>query len=315
MEVDSIDGKGINDTVSIIIPVYNVEKYLGRCLDSVCSQTYQELDIILVDDGSTDSSPRICDDFAARDNRIRVIHKSNCGVSSARNDALDIMTGEWVAFVDSDDYILPGYVEYLLNLLKNNHCLIGNIASSSTSFDELIESHIPEAKEKVIHNYKLHRNYSTYTVWGMMFHKSLLGEKLRFEEKLTYFEDYLFKIELIVNDSSHRYAISDKILYYHEIGNVSSLVAQATKEKLNAQTDFIHEYLQNLVKRSPESFYLLAHNLISLQQKYHQGGNKNGAAKRAIKKEARKLLPKAMISNASFKEKIRYLMALFNIFI
>ena len=95
----------MNDLISIIIPVYKVEKYLEECIDSVRNQTYTNLEIILVDDGSPDSCPRMCDDFASEDSRIRVIHKKNGGLSSARNAGLNIFNGEYVAFVDSDDVI------------------------------------------------------------------------------------------------------------------------------------------------------------------------------------------------------------------
>ena len=95
-----------NPLVSIIVPVYNVEKYLCKCLNSIINQTYKDLEIILVDDGSKDTSGQICDEYASKDNRIHVIHKENGGVSSARNKGLAIATGEWVLFADSDD-ILP----------------------------------------------------------------------------------------------------------------------------------------------------------------------------------------------------------------
>ena len=92
--------------ISVIIPVYNVEKYLRRCLDSVIAQTYQNLEIICVDDGSIDDSGKICDQYAVRDARIKVIHQENQGLSAARNRGLDAAEGEYIAFVDSDDYIL-----------------------------------------------------------------------------------------------------------------------------------------------------------------------------------------------------------------
>ena len=99
--------------ISIIIPVYNAEKYLKKCLDSVINQTYKNLEIILVDDGSTDKSPEICDKYAEKDSRIIVLHKENGGVSSSRNAGLDIFKGEYLSFVDSDDYVEPDYIEYL----------------------------------------------------------------------------------------------------------------------------------------------------------------------------------------------------------
>ena len=92
-------------TISVIIPVYNTEMYLRRCIDSVLAQTYQDFELLLIDDGSKDSSGAICDEYAAKDARVRVFHKENGGVSSARNLGLDNARGEWVTFVDSDDYI------------------------------------------------------------------------------------------------------------------------------------------------------------------------------------------------------------------
>ena len=99
--------------VSIIVPVYGVEKYLNKSVESMVSQTYQNIEIILVDDGSKDNCPQMCDEWAEKDSRIKVIHKENGGQGTARNAALDIMTGDCVMFVDSDDYILPDMVEYL----------------------------------------------------------------------------------------------------------------------------------------------------------------------------------------------------------
>lgn len=106
--------------VSIIIPVYNVEKYLAQCVDSVLGQTYSETEIILVDDGSTDSSGKICDGYALNDKRIKVIHKENGGLSSARNAGFDVCTGEYVILLDSDDYYTPNAVEKLLKNATDN---------------------------------------------------------------------------------------------------------------------------------------------------------------------------------------------------
>ena len=94
-----------NSLVSVVIPVYNVEEYVGRCINSIIAQTYKNLEIILVDDGSTDSSGAICDMYVKSDRRIKVIHKENGGLSDARNAGLKAMKGELVAFVDSDDYV------------------------------------------------------------------------------------------------------------------------------------------------------------------------------------------------------------------
>ncbi len=104
--------------ISIIVPVYKVEQYLPRCLDSLLSQTYKNLEIILIDDGSTDNSPSICDAYAGKDSRIRVIHKENGGLSNARNTGLDAAEGELIGFIDSDDYIENDMYEYLLSGMR-----------------------------------------------------------------------------------------------------------------------------------------------------------------------------------------------------
>lgn len=110
--------------ISVVVPVYNVEHYLKKCVDSICHQTYRNLEIILVDDGSTDCSGSLCDEFATSDSRIRVIHKSNGGLSDARNAGMGLASGEWWMFVDSDDYIAPDTAETLLLAAVENHCEI-----------------------------------------------------------------------------------------------------------------------------------------------------------------------------------------------
>ena len=110
----------MDQCVSVIVPIYMVEPYLKRAVDSIRNQTYQNLEIILVDDGSKDQCGRICDDYAKADNRIVVIHKENGGLSDARNAGLDIARGEYIMFVDSDDYIASDCVETLLGCLKEH---------------------------------------------------------------------------------------------------------------------------------------------------------------------------------------------------
>ena len=109
--------------ISIIVPVYNAEKYLRRCIDSILSQSFTDFELILIDDGSTDLSPQICDEYASRDNRIKLIYKKNAGVSAARNDGLDIAQGEFITFVDSDDWVDERYLECLYKNKKYNYVI------------------------------------------------------------------------------------------------------------------------------------------------------------------------------------------------
>lgn len=110
--------------ISIIVPVYKVEQYLNKCVDSICNQTLQDIEIILVDDGSPDRCSEICDSYAKKDDRIKVIHKENGGLSDARNAGLEIARGEYIGFVDSDDYIHPNMFKMLFDLCENNQTLI-----------------------------------------------------------------------------------------------------------------------------------------------------------------------------------------------
>ena len=110
----------MEDLISVVVPIYNVENYIKKCVDSILSQTYKNLEIILVDDGSPDNCPQICDEYAQKDNRIKVIHKENGGLSDARNAGIDISKGKFITFIDSDDYIEKDYVEVLYNSIKEN---------------------------------------------------------------------------------------------------------------------------------------------------------------------------------------------------
>ncbi len=108
----------MNQKISVIVPIYKVENYLHRCVDSIINQTYTNLEIILVDDGSPDNCPMICDKYVKKDSRIRVIHKKNGGLSDARNAGINIATGEYIGFVDSDDYISLHFYQRLMNVMK-----------------------------------------------------------------------------------------------------------------------------------------------------------------------------------------------------
>lgn len=130
----------MDDIISVIIPLYNVEQYLPECMESILSQTYRELEIIVVDDGSTDGCPGICDEYAKKDPRIRVIHQANCGVSVARNRGLAIASGKYLMFVDSDDLLIENFfIEDLYRILKSKDADI--VISETITFH--VQSEIP----------------------------------------------------------------------------------------------------------------------------------------------------------------------------
>ena len=125
--------------ISVIVPVYRVEEYLERCVKSILSQTYKNLEVILVDDGSPDQCPAICDACAEKDVRVKVIHQENKGLSGARNAGIDAASGEYLAFVDSDDYVNPHFIEELYQLLQDTGCAIGQCRFSYVKGDGLVE--------------------------------------------------------------------------------------------------------------------------------------------------------------------------------
>lgn len=130
--------------ISIIVPVYNVEKYLSQCIDSILAQAFIDFELLLVDDGSTDGSGRICDEYANKDARIQVFHKKNGGVSSARNIGLEHAQGEWITFVDSDDWLDLKYCQILWEEVQDVDCFFSRcryiIKMEESKFDILVEN-------------------------------------------------------------------------------------------------------------------------------------------------------------------------------
>lgn len=191
--VSSQEKNGAGDLVTVIVPVYNVEKYLSRCLESIVNQTYRNLEIILVDDGSTDSSGEICDEYASKDKRIIVIHKENGGLSSARNAGLDICSyGSYLMFVDSDDYLDVNAIEILIDHMQHYDAdmVVFNFYATYENKKFLInttgecEHSTDEIKDKLIFDYWLN------SVWDK-FYKSDIYKDIRFPNGLAFEDAYV----------------------------------------------------------------------------------------------------------------------------
>ena len=202
---------GKEQLISVIIPCYKVEKYLPVCVESVLSQTYGNFEIILVDDGSPDKCGEICDAFASKDRRIKVIHKENGGLSDARNVALDIMKGEYVVFVDSDDYISPTHIESLYVLIKkhdaqiaiNNRCsFFGNEKPKiKTKYDR---DYVFTGTESV--EVMFYQGLFDTTAWGKMYKYELFfgiryPKGLLFEDLPTIYKVLLKADKVVYNDN------------------------------------------------------------------------------------------------------------------
>lgn len=190
-------------TISVIVPVYKVEKYIHRCVNSILNQTYQDFELILVDDGSPDNSGAICDEYAAKDSRIRVIHKLNGGVSSARNVGLDHAKGQFVMFCDSDDYVEPEWCEHLFTQISQypeSWCFCGCHCVDATgkyTEENCVFHPTPVYEVLPISEYEqLYQTNYAACLWERIFNMDIIRKHhIRFDEKLSVSEDVLFTLE------------------------------------------------------------------------------------------------------------------------
>ncbi len=202
--------------VSIVVPIYNVESLLPRCIESIMGQTYRDIEIILVDDGSKDESGTICDDYAKKDKRIKVIHQQNGGIGSARNAGMKVVSGYYISFVDADDYVMPQYVDTLLNKMisQQSDFVIGGL--KSYPLNNIIalkdESHskadIPEFLKSNISHFAMisSKLYKTQIVKE---HNLLFDEKTKFAEDLLFNLDYMCWCESVNLISNTDYIYTD----------------------------------------------------------------------------------------------------------
>lgn len=249
----------IKDLITVIVPVYNVEKYLVQCVNSIVNQTYKKIEIILVDDGSKDKSGQLCDDLSAKYSQIKTIHKKNAGLGMARNSGLEIATGEYIAFVDSDDWIAPQALQNLYtNMIKWNsdYCKGGfekvndkgnvlfkyndnfHVFEGISAKKDLLPRLIGSAPDK--------HDSINMSVWGCLFKNKIISEnKLRFpSERKLMSEDIVFDIDYmqhvnkacIISDSDYRYRQND-----------TSLSTSYRKDKFTA-TKRLYEYLLTKMK-------------------------------------------------------------------
>lgn len=202
--------------ISVIVPVYKVEKYIGQCIESILSQTFKDFELILVDDGSLDRSGAFCDEYARKDARIRVIHKENGGVSSARNTGLEVATGELICFVDSDDTVLPSYLE--------------EFEIDSVEADLYMQGYVRVKDDKILAQYKFAncKKNDFYSILAYsednniinspcfkLFKRSIIVDnKLLFDVNTSYGEDHLFSLSYILHGKSIHYSLGQGYIYH-----------------------------------------------------------------------------------------------------
>ena len=193
--------KSTKKLVSIIVPVYNVEKYLDRCIESITTQTYEYLEIILVDDGSSDHCPKICDNWKEKDNRIKVFHKKNGGVSSARNIGLDNSNGQYITFIDSDDYINKDMIEIMLKEMKDyDICVCDHFIVDDSGIVQKEDSKVEDME----------------SVWQTIYTKDIIGAT-RFPNYIRS-EDRVFNCDIRRKDPKIKF-ISNKLYNYYQSEN------------------------------------------------------------------------------------------------
>lgn len=243
----------MNPKISIIVPVYNVEKFLPQCIDSVLAQTYQDFEVILVDDGSPDGSPAICEEYAKKDARVHVLHQKNAGVSTARNNGISAANGEWVTFIDSDDWVAPNY--------------LANFGLDDIDGIDLIMQGIVYYDHRDGHFFKpWHFSSGTYMEkdfvkvfadndllsFGFPYCKAIrrrfmIENNMKFDQRLAYHEDHIFVLELYQHCHSVRLidATDYKYRCYHTGTSLSS--RRHAWEKMNIAGDEMLKRVEAMV--------------------------------------------------------------------
>lgn len=236
--------------VSIVIPVFNTKNYLEKCVNSVLSQTYNNIEVILVDDGSTDSSAEICDRFCEKDSRVVVIHKENGGQSEARNIGIDIATGEYITFVDSDDYITKDYIDFLLSLILENDAEISIASFYYVVSNKKINNETNELAvmrpEVAIRRMLLDDGFDMGP-WAKMY-KTDFFRKIKFPVG-KFFEDSLTTYQIFAE--SNKIAFGSKAIYYY-VNHEDSTVNQAFSPKKLDLIEMNKEMEKFISKKYPD---------------------------------------------------------------
>ena len=240
------------ELISVIVPIYNVERYLRRCIDSIIYQSYENIEIILVDDGSSDSSGDICEEYKERDKRVCVIHKENGGLSDARNVGIDIATGKYLTFIDSDDYVSISYIEELYNYLIQNKADIAVCSMQKVSgylTEKLIEKDACKIKvwnsEDALRQMLLQYDI-TCNAWGKLYISELF-KNIRYPKGKLY-EDLATTYKLI--DMSNKIVFFDKKLYayYQRIDSIQN--SEFSEKKLD-EIEIVNELVSFVEKKYP----------------------------------------------------------------
>ena len=237
-----------NVKVTIIVPAYNVEQYIKKCAETILNQTYNNIELIIVDDGSTDNTPCVIDEIAKTDIRVIIIHKQNGGVSDARNTGLDIATGEYVMFVDGDDYLSEDCVEYMLDIVDNTNA---NFCLSKNCYTKNNESQVNNDKIEKISSLNATALLLSPNVivgcWNKIYKKTFLDDnKMRFSTNLFYGEGLSFITTAA--QLSDCVGVGCKKVYYYRRNNELSATSKFNIDKLHNGEKALNQIGENLIK-------------------------------------------------------------------
>lgn len=240
------------ELISIIVPAYNVEKYVKTCIDSILRQSYTNFELLLIDDGSTDSTPALCDAYAQQDTRIKCFHKPNGGLSDARNYGLERMTGNYVTFIDSDDYVSDSYIECLVNMLYADSeiqiaMLPGQMLRESDSPAVYTDNGIQIISSTEAMKKMMLRQDITHTSWGKLFSANLWND-IRFPVGQNY-EDYATTYHVFIHAKKVAYC-SNRLYYY--LQHSDSIMHQTCSVKTLSVLDVSDAVTDFILKKCPE---------------------------------------------------------------
>lgn len=245
----------MKDLISVIVPIYQVEDYLIECLDSIINQEYTNLEIILVDDGSKDKCPKICDDYKLKDNRIKVIHKPNGGLSDARNAGLEIAKGKYICFVDSDDVLNKNFIMTLYNNIKTTDadisiCDFLSIKTISDISDDNITNNLKlYTKEEILNDFYKKQSLRLVLAWNKLY-KREIWNNIRYPKGKVHEDEFVIHYIL---DNINKLVISDSKLYYYR-QRENSITSVYNKKRLNA-LEALEDRLEFYKKHSNEKMY------------------------------------------------------------
>lgn len=237
--------------ISIIVPVYKVEKYLDRCVNSILAQTFTDFELILVDDGSPDACPKMCDSWARKDTRIKVIHKQNGGAGQSRNIGLENATGKYIGFIDADDWIVKDMYEHLYNLIigENADVAVCDFTRNCKKLEEGSENVIVkkmDSKAMQEFFYRINGEPSYYAIWNRLYKRDILKDIHFLEGKIT--EDVMFIYEVTKKAKSMVFSNKKKYMYFENALGV-------TKSKLSQKDFALFEIWDEIVKREEGNEY------------------------------------------------------------